>query len=198
MARKPSGPRAALIAGSSSGGGTMKAAAALLCVTIWNGAAGMFRWNIDAETEVVPDAPNIERRVGTRAVAGAAGRGGSGGGGAAAAGGGGGAWPTAFSDTELRPFLLIGPMGVCVSAWAGAAGQVWGRPRRADGRQGFDCLVAAGVPAFGILAISRSTIAIGPAARPEGLDERGRCLNWWAIIFSTAAPSGNGTRPVRQ
>ena len=26
----------------------------------------------------------------------------------------------------------------------------------------------------------------------------GACLNWWAIIFSTALPSGNGYRPVRQ
>ena len=101
--------------------------------------------------------------------------------------------------TELRPFLLIGPMGVCVSASAGAAGQGWGRPRRADGRQGFDCLVDPGYRSSGVFAISRSTTATSPSGMSGASSASGAgCLIWWAIIFSTALPSGNGTRPVRQ
>src|SRR3954468_17557918 len=51
----------------------------------------------------------------------------------------------------------------------------------------------------GFFAISRSTTATSASGASGTSSFSGvAALNWWAIIFSTALPSGKGYRPVRQ
>jgi len=62
-------------------------------------------------------------------------------------------------------------------------------------------ITSAALPkrAVGAFCMSRSTTATNGAG-VSGLSSLigGGCLVWWAIIFSTAVPSGKGTWPVRQ
>src|SRR5947209_6958069 len=98
---------------------------------------------------------------------------------------------------------LTGPafIGVRTSTWRGGAtgGAVMpGRPETSGRRAPMTSLLA-GYRASEVFAMRRSTTAMSSSGTSGLVSRIGvGALVWWAIIFSTALPSGNGTRPVRQ
>ena len=80
-----------------------------------------------------------------------------------------------------------------------AAGLAW---RAYSPRNGSSASTTSSVLPYrpsGVLAISFLTTSTSPAGASGANSGTGSgSLVWWAIIFSTELPSGNGTRPVRQ